>query len=380
MDNFITKLISGKTSDNIKNIGKELIEIDTVLTDISKASDRTQKSLENLGKSAVNSANKYGATISDYLHEVQEAANAGFDESLQEDIAELSILAQSAGNMTAKLANEYLIAANAAYELNGESAKLNKMLDGQNYITNHNAVSMSELATATKAAANQAASSNVEIDKLTASVGTMMAVTHQGGEVAARAFKAVLMNVQQITGEVATGEEISAEDLTKYQKACEELGVSLSEVKNGITSLRDPMQVLKELSEAYTALDKTDARRTNLINAVGGKDNGNQLNALLENWDMYEKMLYEYSQGEGSALKDAEKTAESWQSLINQVSNNWIGFIQHFAEDSFITNTLKFINELVVGADRLAESFGALPILMTAIGAGLGATNKGKCA
>lgn len=357
---------------------RELKEIDTLLTEISKTSDRTQKSLENLGKSAVGSANEYGATISGYLSGVKEAARAGFDESQQEEIAELSILAQSAGDMTDELANEYIIATNAAYKLNGEISKLNKVLDGQNYITNHNAVNMSELAEATKVVASQAASSNVEIDKLTASVGTMMAVTQQGGDIAARAFKAILMNIQQVSGEVANGEEISTDDLTKYQKACEELGVSLSEVKNGIVSLRDPMQVLKELSEAYTSLDKMDARRANLISAVGGKYRGNQLNALLENWDIYEKMLSEYSQGEGSALEEAQKTAESWQGLLNQISNNWTGFIQNFADDSLVTNTLKFLNELVKGANGLVESFGALPTLITAIGAGLGTKNIGK--
>lgn len=359
---------------------KELKEIDTILTEISKTSDRTQKSLENLGKSAVDSANEYGATISGYLSGVKEAARAGFDESQQEEIAELSILAQSAGDMTDELANEYIIATNAAYKLNGEISKLNKVLDGQNYITNHNAVNMSELAEATKVVASQAASSNVEIDKLTASVGTMMAVTQQGGDIAARAFKAILMNIQQVSGEVADGEEISTDDLTKYQKACEELGVSLSEVKNGIVSLRDPMQVLKELSEAYASLDKMDARRANLISAVGGKYRGNQLNALLENWNIYEKMLSEYSQGEGSALEEAKKTAESWQGLLNQISNNWTGFIQNFADDGLVTNTLKFINELVKGTNSLVKTFGALPTLITAIGTGLGAKNIGKCA
>lgn len=352
---------------------RELKEVDTILTEISKTSDRTQKSLENLGKSAVDSANKYGATISGYLSGVQEAARAGFDESQQEEIAELSILAQSAGDMTDELANEYIIATNEAYKLNGEISKLNEVLDGQNYITNHNAVNMSELAEATKVVASQAASSNVEIDKLTASVGTMMAVTQQGGDIAARAFKAILMNIQQVSGSVSDGEEISTDDLTKYQKACEELGVSLSEVKNGIVSLRDPMQVLKELSEAYTSLDKMDARRSNLISAIGGKYRGNQLNALLENWDMYEKMLSEYSQGEGSALEEAKKTAESWQGLLNQISNNWTGFVQNFADDGLVSNTLKFINALINGVDNLVESFGALPTIMAGIGGTFGA-------
>ena len=63
-------------------------------------------------------------------------------------MAEQSLLAQSAGDMTADLANNYILATNAAYKLNGESDKLNAVLDGQNSITNRNSVAMADMATA----------------------------------------------------------------------------------------------------------------------------------------------------------------------------------------------------------------------------------------
>ena len=73
------------------------------------------------------------------------------------------------------------------------------------------------------------------------------------------------------------------------------------------------MQVLKELSIEYNKLSETDLKRTNLLNSVGGKLRANALNALLENYDMYSKMLEEYSQGTGSMAQEAEKTAKSWE-------------------------------------------------------------------
>ena len=48
---------------------------------------------------------------------------------------------------------------------------------------------MSELAEATKIVASQASQSGIGIDQMTAALGTMIATTQQGGEVAARAFK-----------------------------------------------------------------------------------------------------------------------------------------------------------------------------------------------
>ena len=83
------------------------------------------------------------------------------------------------------------------------------------------------------------------------------------------------------------------------------MGVSLKEVKDGVLQLRDPMQVLKELSIEYNKLSETDLKRTNLLNSVGGKLRSTQLDALLRQWSMYEEMLQQYEAGSGSMAREA---------------------------------------------------------------------------
>jgi len=133
----------------LKDSVSELKNINTILTEISKTNDTLSKSdLMNLGGSSFSVASKYGKKASDYLLGVQEASRAGYLNA--NGIAELSVLAQSAGDMTAELANKYLIATDAAYQLQGQTDKLNAVLDGQNEVTNRNAVNMSELAASHK--------------------------------------------------------------------------------------------------------------------------------------------------------------------------------------------------------------------------------------
>lgn len=174
---------------SVRGAISELKEINTVLTEISKTSDRTSESLERLGKTSFDRASQYGRKASDYLTGVQEMSRAGFGEQESEDMAELSVLAQSAGDMTAELANQYLIATNAGYKLEGNAKRLNSILDSQNFITNRNALNLSELAEATKIVSSQASQAGIGIDEMTAAVGTMIATTQQGGEVASRSFK-----------------------------------------------------------------------------------------------------------------------------------------------------------------------------------------------
>ena len=350
----------------IKNAITELKEVNSIMTEISKTADQLSKAdLSKVEDTSYKTASKYGKKASNYLTGVQEMYRAGYENA--EDLAELSTLAQAAGDMQADLANDYLIATDAAYKLKGNTEALNDVLDGQNYITNRNALSMQDLAEATKIAASQSASSGIAIDQATAAMGTMIATTRQGGDVAARAWKGILMNIQQVEGEVEDGEIIDAESLSKYEKACEALGVSLKEVKDGVISLRDPMQILKELSEAYTALDESDARRANLISAVGGKYRGNQLNALLENWSLYEKMLKDYAEGSGSALEEAMKSANNWEGSMSRLGNTF----------TKVVNNIVKSDAVIAGANGLNSLLGSLGTI--GLGAGLfaGVKNAG---
>lgn len=286
---------------SIREALTELKEVDTVLTEISKANDKlTDSQLAQIGSNSFGIASKYGKTATDYLTGVQEMSRAGYTNA--EAMGELSTAAQGAGDMTADVANQFIIAADKAYKMNGSVEELTKTLDGINYITNNNAVNMSELSEGFSIVSSTAASFGVRADELAAALGTMAATTQQSGSEVARAFRAILLNIRQVSDEE---ENIDAEGLTKYEKACNALGVSLKEVKDGVLQLRDPMQVLKELSIEYNKLSETDLKRTNLLNSVGGKLRSTQLDALLRQWSMYEEMLQQYETGSGSMAREA---------------------------------------------------------------------------
>ena len=372
---FVTGNIIAGFSRNVSQAVDTLKELDTILTEISKTSDRSNEELKQLGYTAFDTANKYGATAQGYLTGVQEMSRAG--KANAEQLAEVSILAQSAGDMTADVANKYLLATDAAYKYNGSVEKLTAVLDGQNQVTNRNAINMEQLAEATMVAGSQAAQSQVSVDQLTAAVGTMGVVTQQGGDIAGRAFKGILMNLQQVKGETEDGEIIDSESLGKAEKACQDLGVSLKEVKDGVVSLRNPMTILKELSDVYNSLDESDARRANLISAVGGKYRGNQLAALLGNWDTYEKILSDYSNSTGSALQEAEKTANSWEGRLNKLTNTWNAFVQNFVDSDFVKGLISGGEGVIKVIDGIIGGFGGLLPLLTAV-AGVIVTIKAK--
>ena len=365
--------ITGRLKSVLSDALSELKEVNTLLTEISKINDTLSKSrLEKIGNNSFDIASKYNKKATDYLAAVQEASHAGYKDA--EGIAELSVAAQSAGEMTAELANQYISAADKAYQLGGSVEKLKTVLDGSNNITNHNAVTMTELAEGMSLVSSQAASLGVEADETAAMLGTMIATTKQGGSEMADAFNVILHNLRQVTDEAAG---IDAVGLKKYEEACRALNVSLRETKNGVTSLRDPMEVLKELSDAYSKLDAGDSRRTNLLNSIGSPSDAGALQAILENYDLYEKMLQEYSTGTGSMVTEAEMTADSWDGAMNRLSNTWTDTIGNIAESDAVITIINGLNGLLSVINNVADAIGSFNTISIIGGGILGAKNLG---
>lgn len=365
--------VATKVITQIKEALSELKEVDTYLTEISKANASLSKSrLEEIGNNSFAVAGKYGKSSTDYLASVQKAFNAGYQNA--DDIAELSMAAQSAGSMTAELADQTIMAADKAYQMNGSITELTKVLDGMNNITSHNTVTMAELSEAMSIVGSTAASFGVDADEASAALGTMISATQQSGSEAANAFKAILLNIRQISDE---GEGISAESLSKYEEACNALNVKLKETKNGIQSLRDPMEVLKELSIEYNQLDETDARRTNLLSSFGDTGSAAQLDALLRQWDTYEAMLQQYSQGAGSMAEAAEKTANSWEGSLNRLSNTWTDTVENMADSDAMITAVNSLNDLLNIVNQLSGALGSLNTISLIGGGFLGAKDLG---
>lgn len=371
VSSFSSAFSMGSAISAIASKAKEAIaqlkEVNTYLTRLSSLNNSLSKSqLKQIGSDAFDVAGRYGKSATDYLAALQEISRQGYKNA--ESIAELSVAVQNAGDLTSELADRYIIAADKAYKMNGSVEALTATLDGANNITNHNAVSMTELAEGMSAVGTQAASSQMKIDETTAALATLIAVTNESGTEMGNAFKGILMNLQQITGVVGDGGDIIDEDsLSEYEKACNDLGVSLSQVKDGAVSLKEPMQLLKELSEEYTKLDASDSRRSNLLSSLGGDERAIALNAILENYDLYEKMLQDYADGTGSIAKEAEKTADSWEGSLNRLSNTWTDTLGNIANSDAIVSIVNGLNGLLSVINTVTDKLNIIPIAISAI-------------
>lgn len=360
--------------DRMQEAITDLKEINTLLTQLSKSGSYvTNRSLEQLKHESFEVSGKYGKKAASYLSDVQEASNAGYQNA--SDIAGLSTAVQSAGDMSAELANQFIYTTDQAYELGGSVEKLSDILDGSTNISMRHAVTLSELAEGMSAVSSHAASLGVSANETAAILGAMIASTHQGGSEMADAFQTILLYINQITDEEAG---ITTDGLAQYEAACRTLGVSLYETKNGLNSLRDPLDVIRDLAREYSRLDSMDIRKADLLSAVGGGTNAEGLHAILENYSLYEEMLQNYSQGAGSLDMAARKTADSWEGSLNRLSDTWTETIGNIADSDAIVTIINLLNSLLSAGNSLTGWLGSAGTI--GLGAGLlaGIKNVGR--
>lgn len=354
-----------QTTTKISEAVTEIKELDNVLTEISKTSDLTAEQLANLGDTAFDTASTYGKKASDYLVGVQEMYRAGFDNA--EEMAELSVLAQSAGDMDKTIANDYIMATNAAYKYKGSVEKLNEVLDSQNYITNNAAISMKDIADATTETASVAAQYGVQIDELSALIATATANTRESGSEVGTALKAILINLQDTTSK-------------PVRDTFDALRISMTKVVNGAEVLKTPIELIHELANAYNSLPEGDIMRANILNEIGQKRHANTLAAVLSDMESYNHMLelYHSNLATDSSYREAEKSATNLQGSLNKLSNTWTDTVDNILDSKTLTTGVNVLDMLLSGVNDFTDTLGGLGTI-SILGGGITALfNKDK--
>lgn len=348
--------------------------VDDELVAVRKTTDLTTSELEKIEKQAYKTASAYGVAADAYLNSVAEFARAGYGDQM-EDLAELAIKTQLVGDVNEEVANQFLLSVDAAYQFNGAVSELEKVLDGANEIDNKYATSIQKIAEGLGTVAPVAAQAHLGVDELTAAIGTITAVTQRSGSEAARALRALILNivgdtkteieegVTWTTGEIAGLREV----LEKYAPAAVEAARATGEVIN-------PMEAIAALADSMEKGLLTEQELMETVSDIGGKLRTSQLLALIQNWDMYQSMLVDYGNAIGSADKEVENALDSWTRKTEVLKNTWTEFLTNFVNTDMVKDGIDALTQAIEFLDSEA---GHAVITIAAFVAGAALIKKG---
>lgn len=348
--------------------------VDDELVAVRKTTHLTTSELEKIEKQAYKTASAYGVAADAYLNSVAEFARAGYGDQM-EDLAELAIKTQLVGDVNEEVANQFLLSVDAAYQFNGAVSELEKVLDGANEIDNKYATSIQKIAEGLGTVAPVAAQAHLGVDELTAAIGTITAVTQRSGSEAARALRALILNivgdtkteieegVTWTTGEIAGLREV----LEKYAPAAVEAARATGEVIN-------PMEAIAALADSMEKGLLTEQELMETVSDIGGKLRTSQLLALIQNWDMYQSMLVDYGNAIGSADKEVENALDSWTRKTEVLKNTWTEFLTNFVNTDMVKDGIDALTQAIEFLDSEA---GHAVITIAAFVAGAALMKKG---
>lgn len=339
-------------------------EVDSELTTIQKVTGASDSYIAGLNDRAYETASKYGVKANEFLQSVAEFSRAGYGE-LAEGLAEVATKTQLVGDINSETANKMLIAMDAAYKLGGSVEALSLIVDQANEIDNNYATSIEKLASGMPIVASVAAQAHITQEQLLAALGTITAKTQVSGSEAARAFRAIVLNIMgDTTTEVEEGVTVTKEEIQSLSDVLEVYASDVVEAARATGELVNPMEAIAALSKAMKEGALTEQQLMEMLSGLGGKLRTNSLVALVEGFDTYKKMLGSLGDAAGSADNEVGTMLTSWQSKANILKNTWTDLVQTVAgSDKFkaflddVNSALSTLVELFSGDETTSEDF-----------------------
>ncbi len=360
--------IVSKTIGAFRDAISTMKAVDDEMVMVRKVTGFTAEQMEKLRDRAYETASAYGEAADEYLNSVAAFARAGYGEQA-DALAELATKTKLVGDTNAETAQQFLLSVDAAYQYKGNIDALTKVLDGANEIDNKYATSIEKLAEGLGTVAPVAAQAHVGIDELTAAIGTITAVTQRSGSEAARAFRALVLNIVGDTKtEIDEGVTWTTGEIAGLKDVIRQYAPAAYEAAKATGEVIDPMEAIGGLAQSMKDGLLTEQKLMEMVSDIGGKLRTSQLLALIQNWDMYQSMLQDYANAVGSADKEISNAMDSWTRKTNILKNEWAEFIQSMVS----TETVKGGLDVLIGTvEFLNTGLGHFVVTAGAVSLGL---------
>lgn len=314
----------------------ELKEMDKELTTIKMVTGASDYDISKLSKQAYAGAWANGRNATDYLAAAERFARAGYRGNIDQ-LSQLSLMTQNIGGVEEDVAAKFLLAADAAWKLNGSYDALMSVLDGVSAVADQNATDLGKIAEGITVAGSAFANAGESAQTFTAMLGVTTASTQRSGSEMARGLRTILFRVRQVKAELDDGEIISADDISNAAKALDKVGISVTDDTGKLKSMSD---ILGELNAKWKTWDEGDWRKSYLQNFLAGNRNGNVLYALMDNWGAYEKMLQQYEESAGAAVEKNEAFLTGWETATNRLKTSWTELVGMATRDGGVIQSL----------------------------------------
>lgn len=169
----------------------------------------------------------------------------------------------------------------------------------------------------------------------------------------------------------AAGEstEGMAESVSKLRTEILQLTGGRVDIQLDANTYKNTTEILRELSQVWSSL--SDITQANILERIGGKRNANVTAALLENFEIVDKVITSTSNSTGSALAENEKYLDSINGKIAQFKATF----QDMSQSILSSELIKLVVDLGTSGlwiiDKIVDGLGSMVGLVNKLVPGL---------
>lgn len=343
----------------VRSAIQSVTELDKVMTETAVVTDFTVADMWERLPEYTKMANKLGATTQGAYETSTLYYQQGLNTSQVMAIStETMKMARIAGMEYADATN-MMTAALRGFNMAINEQSATRINDVYSELAAITAADTNQIATAMTKTASIAHSANMEFETTAAFLSQIVETTQEAPETAGTALKTIIARFTEVKKLYSQGdllgqdEEGEAIDVNKIQKALRSVGISMTEFFRGEEGLDD---VLLRLAEKWDTLDLTTQRY--IATTAAGSRQQSRFLAMMSNYDRTMELVSAANDSAGASQEQFDKTLDSLESKINNLTNAWQAFTMSLANDSVIKGAVDVLTLLINGVNDLTGLFG----------------------
>lgn len=333
-------------------------DLNTSLNNIRIVTGQSAEQMDTFAKKANDAAKALSTTTKKYVDASLIYYQQGLTDSEVEDRTNTTIKLANVARESAATVSEWMTAIwNNFYD---GSKSLEYYADVLTALGAATASSSDEIAGGLEKFAAIANTVGLSYDYAATALATITAQTRQSEDIVGTALKTIFARIEDLELGKTLDDGVS---LGQYSKALQAVGVQVLDTSGNLKKMDD---ILDDLGSRWK--DLSQAQKVATAQSVAGTRQYNQIIALMDNWEYFQKNLIIAQGSEGTLQKQADIYAESWEAAKKRVQASIESVEKQLVSDkAFINMTnsaAKFVDIINAVIKSMGGLKGFLPLLI----------------
>lgn len=357
--NLMSHAITASVTKYLRSIYKNVLDINTAMTKLRIVTNDSEAAYKRFSETAVESARKIGASISEIIDSTTTYAKLGFSFADSAKFAEVTSAYSKISDVSVDETTRNLTGIIKAYDIGADN--IEKVVDKLVYVGNNYAISQAEIGEGMNNAASSLKTNNNSINQaialLTAANSTVQDISR-----ASTALRTITARLSASKADLESiGEDSDGvESVSKLANDFEAFGINITDGNGKLLSTYD---IISRIAAKWDDFD-TEQRNT-IAGLAAGTRQQDIFYSLINNFSDASQILKDIDSSSGELSTATEKRLDSIQGKLDLIGSRMESLSAELLNSDVAKNILSVVETIIKAFSRFVKSADGLWFSMT---------------